>query len=113
MRPHVEGPDYERMAESRQIGREAHEDRKEIKRLRDALLRITGLECTAFVYPADWSEQIAACSECQRYKSHPIQQGICDLHRKPIYARERHDDHEQRTLIYRAQDIARAALVSK
>ena len=33
MRPHVEGPDYERMVESRQIGCEAREDRAEIERL--------------------------------------------------------------------------------
>ena len=61
-------------------------------------------------YPADWQEQIAACPECQRYKDHPIQRGICDTHRKPIYAQEDHDRHETRILGYRAQQIARAAL---
>lgn len=34
MKPHVEGPDFERMQEARQILREAQEDRAEIKRLR-------------------------------------------------------------------------------
>ena len=62
------------------------------------------------LYPPDWREQIAACSECQRYKDHPIQCGICDDHRKPIYAQEDHDRHETTILGYRAKDIARAAL---
>lgn len=61
-------------------------------------------------YPEDWREQIAACPECQQYKDHPIQRGICDLHRKPIYAQEDHDRHETTILGYRAMEIARAAL---
>lgn len=61
-------------------------------------------------YPPDWRKQIAACPECQRYKGHPIQQGICDEHRKPIYAQEDHDRHETKILGYRSMDIARAAL---
>lgn len=75
-----------------------------------ALFAITKLEPEPFKFPTDWHEQIAACSECQRYKDHPIQQGICNTHRKPLYQREHHDDHQQRTLIYRAQDLAREAL---
>ena len=61
-------------------------------------------------YPPDWRKQIAACPECHRYKGHPIQQGICDEHRKPIYAQEDHDKHETKILGYRSMDIARAAL---
>jgi len=61
-------------------------------------------------YPPDWRKQIAACPECQRYKGHPIQQGICDEHRKPIYAQEDHDRHETKILGYRSMDIARDAL---
>ena len=61
-------------------------------------------------YPEDWKEQIAACQECQRYKNHPIQRGICDEHRRPIYAQEDHDRHETKILGYRAMVIAREAL---
>lgn len=64
------------------------------------------------LYPSDWREQIAACPECQRYKNHPIQQGICDTHRRPIYAQQDYDRHETEILGYRAKDIARAALIS-
>ena len=78
----------------------------------DALERITKLECEPFAFPTDWHDKISACSECQRYKDHPIQQGICDEHRKPIYARARHEDHQQRTLIYRAQDIAKETIAA-
>lgn len=63
-------------------------------------------------FPSDWRDQISACPECQRYKDHPIQNGICDQHRKPIYAQEDHDRHETKILGYRAKDIARAALAS-
>lgn len=90
----------------------------EITRLRalnaelvEALKQITDLtERPADLFPADWKEQIAACPECQRYKDHPIQRGICDTHRKPIYANEAHNAHETRILGYRAKDIARAAI---
>lgn len=36
-KPHVEGPDFERMAEAREIINEAREDRADIKSLRDLL----------------------------------------------------------------------------
>lgn len=75
-----------------------------------ALYAITKLEPTSFVFPADWQQQIDNCPDCRRYKGHPIQQGICNVHRQPIWSRERHDNHEQRALIYRAKEIARAAL---
>jgi len=85
--------------------------RAELERKDAALREITELEPRpSTLYPPDWSEQIAACPECQRYKDHPIQRGICDTHRKPIYATERHNKHEIRILGYRAKDIARAAL---
>lgn len=75
-----------------------------------ALRQITELECEPYAFPADWHEQIAACAECERFKGHPIQRGICDTHRRPLYARDRWDDDQQRALIFRAKDIARAAL---
>lgn len=62
------------------------------------------------LFPQDWRDQIESCPECRRYKGHPIQNGICDEHRKPIYAQEDHDRHETKILGYRAKDIARAAL---
>jgi len=46
MSKHVEGPDFDRMAESRQIIKEAREDRAEIKRMREALERIIMLDPT-------------------------------------------------------------------
>ena len=50
-----------------------------------ALREIADLEPRPFVMPADWEEQIAACVECQGWaKNHPIQQGICDVHRRPL-----------------------------
>lgn len=61
-------------------------------------------------WPEDWHEQIEACPDCQRYKNHPIQNGICDTHRRPIWAREKHDAHETSALGYRAMAVARDAL---
>ncbi|MGN7867741.1 hypothetical protein [Paracoccus sp. 22332] len=79
--------------------------------MRAALTEIANItERKKSCFPDDWREQIAACAECQRYKHHPIQQGICDDHRKPIYAQQDHDTHETKILGYRAQSIARAAL---
>lgn len=87
------------------------EQQAEIERLKAALREIADItERKKNCYPPDWREQIAACPECQRYKDHPIQRGICDDHRRPIYAQEEHDAHETKVLGYRAQDIARAAL---
>lgn len=79
-------------------------------RLVEALERIRDLEQAPFEYPADMWEQIAACEDCQRYKDHPIQRGICDTHRRPFWAREKHDDHEERRLGWSAKGIAREAL---
>ena len=75
-----------------------------------ALREIESLAPSEYVFPADWGEQIKACPECLRYKDHPIQQGICDLHRRPLYARESHDAFEAQAIGPRAQRIARAAL---
>lgn len=77
-----------------------------------ALEEIIALERQEFAFPADWQDQINACPECKRYQGHPIQQGICDEHRRPLWDREKHDSHEQKALIYRAKDIAREALKS-
>lgn len=65
------------------------------------------------IIPSDWQEQIRACPECQRYSGHPIQQGICNSHRKPLYAREAYEKNETRMLGYRAKEIARAALTKE
>jgi len=84
--------------------------RLENVRLTSALEAIAGLEPAPFAFPEDWSEQIAACPECQRYRGHPIQQGICDQHRKPLYQRESHEEFEHKAIGYRAKTIARHAL---
>jgi hypothetical protein len=79
----------------------------------EALREIRDLEPRPFDgIPTDWDEQIAACPECQRYKGHPIQCGICDQHRKPLWARERHDENERLSIGWRAKDIAREALAA-
>jgi hypothetical protein len=79
-------------------------------KLRKALLEIVALDVRPYTMPADHWAQIGACPECARYKDHPVQQGICNTHRQPFWARERHENHEQKILGYRAQEIAQAAL---
>lgn len=76
----------------------------------EALESIRDLQQTPFEFPTDWHEQINACPECQRYKGHPIQQGICDTHRRPLYERDAHDQHEEKAIGYRAMRIASDAL---
>ena len=84
---------------------------RENDRLRAALKEIESLEARPFDgFPEDWSKQIDQCSECQRYKGHPIQQGICDEHRKPLWAREKHDRDELMANGYRMKLIARNVL---
>lgn len=61
-------------------------------------------------FPADWSAQIAACPECQSYKNHPIQNGICNLHRKPIWERERREKQAEGQVKYHMRDTALEAL---
>lgn len=89
----------------------ADEQAAEIARLTAALASIANItERKENRFPDDWRTQIAACPECQRYAGHPVQLGICDAHRKPIYAQEAHDAHETKILGYRAISLARAAL---
>lgn len=77
-----------------------------------ALEQIRDLKPTPFNFPADWHEQIDACPECARYKAHPIQQGICDKHRRPLWEREKHENNEEKAVGYRAIGIAREALAA-
>jgi len=66
-----------------------------IAELEDGLREIAEMQARPFEgIPADWSDQVAACPECQQYKGHPIQHGICDSHREPLWAREKHNNHE-------------------
>ena len=85
-------------------------ERERSERLRKALREIDGLVPAAYIFPADWDEQIRACPECLRYKDHPIQLGICDEHRRPLWAREKHDAFERTAIGPRARLIAQAAL---
>lgn len=78
--------------------------------MREALEQISDLSERPFTFPADWSEQIAGCPDCQRFKDHPLYNGICDTHRKPLYARERHDENERKAIFWRAKKIADDAL---
>lgn len=79
----------------------------------EALEAITMLQPRPFDnFPEDWRDQIDACPECTRYKNHPIQRGICDEHRRPLYDRDAHDEHETRALGYRMRSIAQAALAA-
>lgn len=85
----------------------------EVERYREALTRIVDLAPRPFDFPADWHEQIAACAECKRYEGHPIQQGICNEHRRPLWAREEHARFEAQAEGPRAKEIAREALKTK
>jgi hypothetical protein len=100
----------------RRMGHEHHAAlgaaRAEATKAEGALRGIVALEPEPFDLPKDWREQIAACAECERYKRHPIQQGICNLHRRPLWDREKHEAFEEKRLGYRAKEIARAALRS-
>ncbi len=78
--------------------------------LLEALESIINLTEKLFEFPSDWQEQIDGCAECQRYKGHPIQQGICNEHRQPLYERDRHDEFERKAIGHRAKRIARDAL---
>lgn len=76
-----------------------------------ALEAINAVKVREFDFPSDWTEQVNACAECQSYKGHPIQLGICDTHRRPLYRRDAHDAEELRRLDTRRMEIARDALV--
>ncbi len=63
--------------------------------------------------PFDGGLDVAAirtCDECQRYAGHPVQRGICNTHRRPIWDREKHESREEKSLGYRAKSIARTFL---
>lgn len=75
----------------------------------EALAKIVELEPRPSAHALDWPA-IDACEDCQRYKDHPIQRGICNTHRRPIWDREKHEIHEEKALGYRAKGIARDAL---
>lgn len=101
----------------RQALRWLGEERKKVEQAtsqlaaKDAALRqVVDLKPEPFDFPADWQQQIAACAECARWKDHPIQQGICDEHRRPLYKRDAHEEFERKALYHRAALIARAAL---
>lgn len=84
------------------------------KRMREALKEIAELEPRQAEHkPDDWDAQVKACEECQRYAGHPIQRGICNTHRQPLWANQRHRDDENFALGHRAKSVARAALTSK
>lgn len=82
----------------------------ENERLLKTLADIADLQPEPYAFPADWQDQIAACRECAQYKGHPIQQGICDTHRKPLWARDAHERNEVSRIGPRAQRLAREAL---
>ena len=82
----------------------------ENERLREALTLIRDWEPKPFAFPEDWSEQIKACPKCQAYAGHPVQMGVCDEHRRPLWDREKHDAHGERLRGWEAKSIARAAL---
>jgi hypothetical protein len=84
----------------------------QVEALRKALEEIRDLKPRKKELPADHWDQIRACPECQRYAGHPVQQGICDAHRRPMWDREKHNAHEESILGYRAMEIARNALAS-
>jgi hypothetical protein len=86
--------------------------RAENARLREALREIVATEERPFTgIHADWRAQIDACPECQGWaKNHPIQRGICNTHRQPLWARERHEQNEKMALGSRMWLIATAAL---
>lgn len=86
--------------------------RDRIETLEEALRHIATLRerPSDHIVPADWEQQIADCEGCQRYKGHPIQQGICDTHRKPLYRREAYEKNETAILGLRAREVAEMAL---
>jgi len=75
------------------------------------LKQIAEMRPEPFVMPADFHDNIKACPECQGWaKNHPIQNGICDTHRQPLWDRERHDKHERAAIGPRCQDLAAKAI---
>lgn len=83
-----------------------------IEELEEGLRRIADWQPKPFDFPADWREQIDACAECKQYSGHPIQQGICDTHRRPLWNREKHDRNQEAVRGYQCQSIARDVLAA-
>ena len=81
-----------------------------VLRLERGLREIETLVPEPYQFPVDWDEQVASCADCRRFANHPIQQGICDTHRRPLWARDRHDANEEARLGYRAMKLARKVL---
>lgn len=80
------------------------------RELLEALREISEMKPELFEFPEDWHDQIEACKECQRYKDHPIQQGICDDHRRPLWDRKDHERSERLALGARMREVASRAL---
>lgn len=75
------------------------------------LKQIAEMRPVPFVFPADFESNIKACPECQGWaKNHPIQRGICDEHRKPLNARDRHEQFEAQAIGPRCQLLAQRTL---
>ena len=103
--------DHQRLIDQQAKKLTAAEER--IRQLMEGLGEIVDLKESEYEMPSDWHAQIESCSECQGWaKNHPIQRGICNTHRRPLWARERHDEAETRALGSRAKDIARTALLN-
>jgi hypothetical protein len=74
-----------------------------------ALEEIAAIEPKPFDSGLDM-EAIRGCEECRRYEGYPVQRGICNTHRRPIWDREKHESREEKALGYRAKSIARTFL---
>jgi len=75
------------------------------------LKQIAEMRPEPFVMPADFESNIKACPECQGWaKNHPIQNGICGTHRRPLWDRERHDRFEREAIGPRCQSLAQRTL---
>lgn len=76
----------------------------------EALEQIANWQPREFEMSSDWAEQIDQCEDCRNYAGHPIQRGICDKHRRPLWDRDMHDQQQRELRGLYARDIARAAL---
>lgn len=90
--------------------RERDDARAQRDRLAAALRAIRDLQPVPFELPRDWAQQVADCAQCQSYARHPVQRGICNEHRRPLWERDRHDAAARSALGSRAALLAAAAL---
>ncbi len=81
-----------------------------VAELIEALRRIRDMKPREYTGPEFDSEASAACPDCIKYQGHPIQQGICDEHRRPFYTRQDHDKFEEQAKGSRCYLIASTAL---